>query len=839
MLKHRWPLALTLSALLIGCGQSAGGEPAPTSPAAPATPTSPAVPSPSPAPAPTQSGSAWSDPATWGGAVPAAGATVTLPAGKRVILDVSPPALAGLTIPTGSALDFAEKDLTLQSEWIMVHGELRVGREDQPFAHHAEILLTNTVPGEDIMGMGDRALGVMDGTLELHGQPRLPWTRLAATAKAGSSTLTLDRAPDWKGGDSLTLASTDFNPGQTEQVTVQRVSGTTVTLGAPLKYTHWGEAITVAGRAVNERAEVGLLSRNIVVGATEDAVQSRVGAHVMVMGKSIARLEGTEFVRVGQLNTLRRYPVHFHQLGSAPASYLRGNSLHTSFNRCVVVHGTSDLRVQDNVTYDTLGHCIFLEDGDETGTLIQGNLVTRVKAPDSKQGQNPLLESDKRPSGFWIANPANTVKNNVAAGVDGTGFWYGLAEHPTGLAASKTNLWPRRTPLGEFSGNVAHSGDRGLNVDNGPAADGSATETAYYDPVTTPADPKSAAVPAIFSDFTAYKQRDHGVWLRGENHTLLNAVLADNAVGATFASNLSVFKGGLLVGETPNVGQPESWEAKGEGGRSLPRPWDAAFPVRGFQFYDGQVSIQDAAIAAFAPSSVRQASGVGYQTKNAFPLNPANQARGLTWLDGSQRVYLPAAQADKDGDKSATFVDSDGSVTGTAGLSVTGSALLAGAPDCQVRAAWNASVCAGTYARLWLQDVKGGKPGPVTVAGPHGQVSLTGTPGNFTTVSTTARLGQTYTVTPTNTSAQWRLGFSGRQPGDTLRLSLPAAAEPVLYRDWWVDNRNRLKKVALANLAATTGDSYAYEGGTLYLKLVVQKDKDYAVLDVCAADLCK
>ncbi|MBZ9712314.1 G8 domain-containing protein [Deinococcus multiflagellatus] len=840
MFKARWPLALTLSALLIGCGASTGDSGAtPTPPPGTPAPTpQPPAPTP-PAPTPSQPGSAWSDPATWGGTVPAAGANVTLPAGKRVILDVSPPALTGLTIPAGSALEFAAKNLTLQSEWIMVHGELRIGREEAPFAHHAEIRLTNTVPGEDVMGMGDRVLGVMDGTLELHGQPRLAWTRLSATARAGSSTLTLERAPDWKGGDTLTLTSTDFNPAQTEQVTVQRVSGNTVTLGSPLKYTHWGDPITVSGRAVNERAEVGLLSRNIVVGATEDAVQSRVGAHVMIMGKSTARIEGTEFTRVGQLNTLRRYPVHFHLLGSAAASYLRSSSVHASFNRCVVVHGTSDLRVLNNVTYDTLGHCIFLEDGDETGNVLQGNLVTRVKAPDSKQGQNPLLDSDKRPSGYWITNPANTVKDNVAAGVDGTGFWYAMPQHPTGLASGKTTVWPRRTPLGEFSGNVAHSGDRGLNVDNGPKADGSLTETVYYDPVTNPADPKSAAVPAVFSDFVAYKHRDHGVWLRGENHVLQGAVLADNAVGATFASHLSVLKGGLLVGETVNVGQPESWEAKGEGGRSLPRPWEAAFPIRGYQFYDGQVSIQDAALAAFVPNSIRKASGLGYLTKNAFPLNPANHARGLTWLDSSVRVYLPDPQADKDGDKAATFMDTDGTVTGAAGLSVTGSPLLRAAPDCQGRAEWNASVCTGSYGRLWLQDVRGGQPGPVTVAGPHGTVSLKGTPDAYATVSTTARVGHAYTLTPTNTTAQWRLGLSGRQPGDTLRLTLPATSEPILYRDWWIDNRNRLKKVALGSLDATTGDSYAYEGGQLHLKLVVQPGRDYAVLDVCTADLCK
>ncbi|MFC4426232.1 G8 domain-containing protein [Deinococcus navajonensis] len=831
-MSTRLPLLATslLTLLLAGCG---GNTPA-------TLPTTPDSPPASPAPAPVATASLrWSDVSTWGGALPVAGQKVTLPAGERVLLDVSPPALAGLTIPPGSALEFARQDLTLKSEWIMVHGELRVGSETEPFAQHAEIVLTDTVPGENVMGMGDRVLGVMDGTLELHGQSRLAWTRLAQTAPAGSTSLNLERAPDWVPGDALTLASTDFNPSQTEQVTVQRVSGTQVTLSAPLKYGHWAETTTLGGFELNERAEVGLLTHNIRVSASDEAASSGLGAHTMIMGTAQARIEGTEFLRVGQRNALRRYPVHFHQLGSVGSSYFRGNSLHDSFNRCLVIHGTRDLAVQNNVTYNSVGHCLFLEDGDETGNRLEGNLVTLVRRPNSKLGETPLLPSDKRAAAFWITNPANTVKGNVAAGVEGVGFWYALPEHPTGLgAANGAGTWPRRTPLGTFDGNIAHSGDRGLDVDNGPDADG-VTHATSYDPVSMPADPKSAAVPADFTGFLAYKQRDHGAWLRGENLSLSGARLADNGVGVTFAAHQSGLHQALLVGETANVGSPESWEVRGEGGRSLPRPWDADFPVRGFQFYDGLVQIDNVALAGFVPNAVRQASGVGYLTENAFALNPQNQARALHWLDSSARVYFPAAAANKDGDLAATFLDTDGSVTGQAGRSVTASPLLKDAPDCVVSPAWNASVCAGQYARFWLEDVTGGRIGPVSVQNPRGsRLSLSGVPDQQKHFTTTVRLGEGYTVAPAGTSGHLRLGILGRQPGDVLRLSLPISGDPALYRDWWIDERNRLKKVTLSALETTTGDSYALEGGLLHLKLVVKGGAQAATLDICSAALC-
>src|SRR5688572_6570574 len=74
----------------------------------------------------TVKGGQWSDQSTWsGGSVPEAGDKVTISDGMDVVLDVSPPALGGMTI--SGKLSFAdESDLNLRTEWIMVHGELQI-----------------------------------------------------------------------------------------------------------------------------------------------------------------------------------------------------------------------------------------------------------------------------------------------------------------------------------------------------------------------------------------------------------------------------------------------------------------------------------------------------------------------------------------------------------------------------------------------------------------------------------------------------------------------------------------------------------------------------------------
>src|SRR5678816_3876619 len=79
----------------------------------------------------------WSDAATWPDRrVPRAGDKVTIEKGKDVVLDVSPPALGGLTID--GKLSFANnKDLELTTEWVMLHGQLEIGSETSPHTRKA------------------------------------------------------------------------------------------------------------------------------------------------------------------------------------------------------------------------------------------------------------------------------------------------------------------------------------------------------------------------------------------------------------------------------------------------------------------------------------------------------------------------------------------------------------------------------------------------------------------------------------------------------------------------------------------------------------------------------
>src|SRR3569833_2900071 len=438
----------------------------------------------------------WSDPASWpDGKVPGAGDAVTIGRDRNIVLDVSPPALRSLTV--NGRLSFAnDRDIALKTDWIYLPGgELDIGSEAHPYTHKATITLTDIVPGEDINTMGDRGIMMLAGTLSLHGDRTNSWTKLAQTAKAGTARIAVLNAGGWRKGDQIVLASTDFDPHQAEERTITGISGNALILDKPLKYTHFGE-ITYG---VDERGEVGLLTRNIEIQASDDAETSYFGGHIMAMSGSKMYLSGIELNRMGQNMHLARYPIHWHILGDGEGQYLQDSSIHDTYSRCVTVHGSDNVRVENNVPYNSVGHCFFLEDAVEHGNQFIHNLAILTKChPDGKPcvptdlgpfktndgknfnlaGQDAkdiLIPSDNTASSFWITNPDNIYRANVAAGSEATGFWLSTPQHPTGAFLNQPgseNIWPRSSRLREFKGNIAHSNFDGFMFDRGPRSDG-------------------------------------------------------------------------------------------------------------------------------------------------------------------------------------------------------------------------------------------------------------------------------------------------------------------------------------------------------------------------------
>ncbi len=708
----------------------------------------------------TTSGKRWSDPATWPDKkVPAKDDLVTIGRDMDVVLDVTPPALHGLTI--NGKLSFADnKDLELTTEWIMVHGELEIGTEAKPHTRNATITLTDNVKGEDISGVGgttdrvDRGIMLMGGTLNLHGDRTNSWTKLSSTANAGATSIQVLNAAGWRAGDEIVLASTDFDPRQAERRNIAAISGNTITLDKKLDYMHFGK-ITFD---VDERGEVGLLTRNIKLQASADAEQSFFGGHVMAMVGSKMFVEGVEFNRMGQNMTLARYPIHWHLIGDAQGQYIRNSALHDTYNRCVTVHGTNFLRVENNVTYNTVGHCFFLEDGIEHGNEFIKNLAIQTKCHPtldcvptnlaangerdanyanrqayremSFHSKNVLLPSDNTVASFWITNPDNSFIDNVAAGSDENGFWLSLPEHPQGKfkdsEVSKT-IWPRRTPLRAFRGNVAHSNFDGFMFDRNIYEDNTfGLATIPFLPLANPADLDSEVVETHFESLTSYKNRNGGLWSRGDIFVFSHLKLADNAIGMTQAAGdigSEPFKArlvdSLVVGETDNRGNPTTPEEVAYG-RSLPKKLIPDFPIRGYEYYDYRGDVVNTTFVNFQDNDRRKTGALSWLLFASSGVSTGSTVSGAKFVN-AKPVYFPKIDSRFDNDnrggvgyRTLSIHDLDGSVTGIPDSHIM---LNDGENDsvvtddsCAIHPTWNASVCTGDVGRLNLSDSRGELP---------------------------------------------------------------------------------------------------------------------------------
>jgi hypothetical protein len=477
-------------------------DPGPGSPVDPSPPAPPPIPAPPGGPSTLAPGELrWSDVATWGGAVPGAGAEVVVPAGATVVLDTSTAALGNLKIE--GTLRFGQADVELSAAAIQVSGALQIGSAGAPHLHRATITLTGAPLASGNNGIA-RGLNIQGGRLELYGAlPQPLWSRLGEHASAGTTSLVLATPANWRAGDTIAVAPSDFyGVAATERLALAAdASGNRLATRSALGAARWGRLqyatstgmslapepgytppVAPAPSVLDERAAVANLSRNIVIQGADDSAwrNSGFGAHVMVMDlRSKVIVDGVEMRRMGQAGVLGRYPMHWHLLSYANGQYLadatghviRNSAIWQSANRCIVIHATNGVQVNNNICHDIAGHAFFLEDAVERRNVFEGNLALMIRSPAAGR----ILKAHEGPgqyqvgaSGFWLTNPDNTVKGNLSADAQGNGFWLAFPRKPTGPSANVAML-PDRLPFGVFDNNVAHSNAQpGINLDWAP-----------------------------------------------------------------------------------------------------------------------------------------------------------------------------------------------------------------------------------------------------------------------------------------------------------------------------------------------------------------------------------
>ncbi|MBN3294522.1 PKHL1 protein, partial [Polypterus senegalus] len=662
----------------------------------------------------------WSSPYTWGGeSPPDDGSFVVITPGQTILLDTSTAILKMLLIQ-GGTLVFDEVDLELNAENILIvdGGTLQVGTEQAPFQHKAIITLHGHLRSPELPLYGAKTLAVREGTLDLHGTPvPFTWTRLAKTADAGSTTVQLQNPVTWKAGDEIVIASTGdrLSQNQNELMVIESISsdGATVNLTNPLKYRHLGLSVrTPDGQHFEARAEVGLLTRNVVIRgsdnvewkdtipacpegfdpgefAVQTCFQGRYGDQVgsdqfggCIMfstplpnqNSAIGRIEYVEVFHAGQAFRLGRYPINWHFMGDLKfTSYVRGCSIHQTYNRAVAMYKTSNLLVERNVIYDIMGGALIFEDGSETGNVLQYNLAVFVMQSTS------LLNDDITPAAFWISNPNNTIRHNAVAGGSHIGFWYRLQDSITG-ELHDANICEKNEILGQFYNNSVHSqGWYGLWIFEQyyPMQQGYCN---WYNPQ-----------PAVFDSLTTWNCLKGAEWLNAGALQFKNFLMVNNELSGIEMKRLQTNyvrgwgeAGGAMIINSTVIGHldelgllPGNCTQRG-----IVLPLDDGLTVAGIKF----INFDRSSCAAMGFSSCSYTNCGGWRVKfsGVQYFNTTNKA-GFTW------------------EHEVALMDTDGSLSGHANNTVIPYSALLDPSHCRLQvpewsAGYNGSVCDSTVS---------------------------------------------------------------------------------------------------------------------------------------------
>jgi hypothetical protein len=627
-------------------------------------------------------------------------------------------ALGTITINSDGQLVFLhDPGFELDTSGIVVNGKFQVGNATCPIgsSNKSHVAVVNFTDTRAVATVTKGITVNSGGTLQLYGAtgvaPALPqtgelaphapsWTYLAAPAGPpalygpgmgvgspvdahGAITLQLADRVDWQPGQWIVVAGTDFSPDGAEFVMINGVSncagsktGTcTITLDSatPLVNYHFGGPAPDPGSkatgdsaarnyGVDERAEVGLISRNVKLTSTITGADSHWGGEIKIMaGYAAVEIQGTELEKFGK-DQPGSYPIHFHMAGTpSGVTLIDSNSIHHGYNHCITLHATNNVTISNNVCARIVDHLYYLETGTETGNNFvnnlgvgaMSNLFTIAASNTAAQAafwtgdnltNNPsqpwfnnyngfnIRFTDNVPpsaatvigstsgntsSGFWITNiGANKFVGNSIAGCQavGRGFWI----LPASVAIAETPL-----PKGNFASNRAHGCYAGFDT----AADNGVTGAVLYTPQGKCVSGAGAETGltdcdliAEFDDATATRNRNRGIWVRASWYNLVRPHLATNRDGASLVSSGGTegsppgewgrMSDGIAVGistNNPNRFGPCPYNGQdGFGGvagcyeavQGNGYP-DPLWNMFGFMFYDGPARLETARFVNF------------------------------------------------------------------------------------------------------------------------------------------------------------------------------------------------------------------------------------------------
>lgn len=386
----------------------------------------------------------WSDSQFWpGGKLPGPMEIVHIGPDQEILLDISPPPLAGIILE--GKLTFSNKDLELISGWISIKGGiLQIGTSASPFNRQGFITLIE--PTQKVSSVQHEFIpkGIIvyeGGQLLLHGAKRetISSSVLATDVFPGDTTLTFNQDIPWREGDRICLAPTGHKEKEAEILTITHISEKEITVNPPISHFHDGSPISLHNKIINTQAEVGLISRSIIIQGDKSSEISHKGAVLKIEGDALTQIEGVEFRFMGQEAEKAKPALEWKGKSFIPGNYFVNNSLHDCFNTGIRLDLKSEVIISNNIFYRVANQGIYLNsNGQLNPSSISNNLIV-----ETYRGKNP-----KESISSFLLNglPRECKENHAVGSINGSGFTLSLTQTVNILKI-----------LPQFKDNVSHS----------------------------------------------------------------------------------------------------------------------------------------------------------------------------------------------------------------------------------------------------------------------------------------------------------------------------------------------------------------------------------------------
>jgi len=409
----------------------------------------------------------WFDPNTWAnGEVPPDGAKVYIPEGVTVDYD-GESTVSLFTVRIDGALDFATDQNTFMEVDTMIvapTGALTIGTVDNPVAAGVETVIQIADNGPIDVSWDSQLLSrgiVSRGTVEIHGDEKDAFLKVATDPMAGDTSITLEAPPDgWAVGDKLVLTGThlpdvEWVPAgekrdittEDEELIITAINGNVIHFDRALEYNHDTPRDDLKAYVANYSRNVRIVSENA------DGLPVHQRGHVMFMESDKIDVRYAEFTDLGRTdkserafdvadldtvefdsNIKARYPLHLHHTGVADQdnpAMLVGNAVWGSPG-WGYVHHDSNAILSDNAAYDIFGAAFVAETGNETGRWVHNIAIKSIGVAGIGIDNNPKVGDDvnafdlgRTGAGFWFQGRIVDAVDNVAAGIpSGQGFVY-------------------------------------------------------------------------------------------------------------------------------------------------------------------------------------------------------------------------------------------------------------------------------------------------------------------------------------------------------------------------------------------------------------------------------